>query len=385
MLFSPVHGVLAPKDLAEWIPRGQAAGAAPASSPSNLYILEGAGCPGRVTDAGRRVAESGTWVTIRARHVGLELPHRQGHLERHLLSELPTRAPYRKAAASFDGFRFYAEHFDTVEINSTFYGVPAPATARELGGAHTGGFEFSLKLYPEIHAPRHVPQDDRTGIPWSLGRRKTSISSGRRSIPWRTRERLARSSRSFPRASRTSPIRAPLPRVAAGAPPAATQLPSSCVIEAGAINPGRRRSRCSTRSAGRWAQIDEPKFRVLDPAGPVAEHAHLLLPAAARPECRPSGGSPRSQRTATTTSTPPPSCSRSPQAAKAASREVKKAYLLCEQSFLGENGRHGRHPQGRPRPAAPRRDYPPEMVERYPDLKGLVKLLPARARSGQPS
>ena len=35
-----------------------------------------------------------------------------------------------KRAGSFDELRFYAEHFDTVEINSTFYGVPAVATAR---------------------------------------------------------------------------------------------------------------------------------------------------------------------------------------------------------------------------------------------------------------
>ena len=41
-------------------------------------------------------------------------------------------APGRRTrkAGGFDDSAFYAEHFDTVEINSTFYGVPAPATAR---------------------------------------------------------------------------------------------------------------------------------------------------------------------------------------------------------------------------------------------------------------
>src|SRR5438874_5163447 len=36
----------------------------------------------------------------------------------------PTRRP-----RGFDELRFYAEHFDTVEVNSTFYRMPDPAAA----------------------------------------------------------------------------------------------------------------------------------------------------------------------------------------------------------------------------------------------------------------
>jgi hypothetical protein len=51
---------------------------------------------------------------------------RPGELERHFLSD-PTGA--KRRAPKFDDLAFYAEHFDTVEINSTFT-VPTPATSR---------------------------------------------------------------------------------------------------------------------------------------------------------------------------------------------------------------------------------------------------------------
>ena len=39
----------------------------------------------------------------------------------------------RAAAAASTSFAFYAEHFDTVEINSTFYGVPTVQTTVAAG------------------------------------------------------------------------------------------------------------------------------------------------------------------------------------------------------------------------------------------------------------
>ena len=79
-------------------------------------------------------------------------------------------APGRRTrkAGGFDELRFYAEHFDTVEINSTFYGVPAPAAARGWAERTPPGFEFSLKLYQKFTHPdmflKTTGQD-----PWSLG------------------------------------------------------------------------------------------------------------------------------------------------------------------------------------------------------------------------
>ena len=67
------------------------------------------------------------------RHVRLELSVRQGNVERHLLSAQPARRP--RGAPKFDELAFYAEHFDTVEVNSTFYRVPAVAAVAEVGRA----------------------------------------------------------------------------------------------------------------------------------------------------------------------------------------------------------------------------------------------------------
>src|SRR3954471_3922325 len=59
----------------------------------------------------------------------------------------------RTGRAGFDELRFYAEHFNTVEINSTFYGVPAPATVKGWAERTPADFEFSLKLYQKFTHP----------------------------------------------------------------------------------------------------------------------------------------------------------------------------------------------------------------------------------------
>ena len=59
----------------------------------------------------------------------------------------------------FDELAYYAEHFDTVEINTTFYGQPKAAVAQSWAERTPAGFEFSLKLYRELtHA-------DMPGVP----------------------------------------------------------------------------------------------------------------------------------------------------------------------------------------------------------------------------
>lgn len=48
---------------------------------------------------------------------------------------------------------YYAEHFDTVEINSTFYRPPAPASASKWVKETPAGFDFSVKLYQKFTHP----------------------------------------------------------------------------------------------------------------------------------------------------------------------------------------------------------------------------------------
>ena len=59
----------------------------------------------------------------------------------------------------FDELEYYAEHFDTVEINTTFYGQPKAAVAQTWVDRTPAGFEFSLKLY------RELTHGDTPGVP----------------------------------------------------------------------------------------------------------------------------------------------------------------------------------------------------------------------------
>ena len=60
----------------------------------------------------------------------------------------------RKGTSDFDELRFYAEHFDTVEVNTTFYGQPRPEVAADWVRRTPPGFLFSFKLYQKFTHPR---------------------------------------------------------------------------------------------------------------------------------------------------------------------------------------------------------------------------------------
>ena len=60
---------------------------------------------------------------------------------------------YPKKKAGFDELKFYAEHFDTVEVNSSFYRVPSIDAVRKWAARTPANFEFSLKLYQKFTHP----------------------------------------------------------------------------------------------------------------------------------------------------------------------------------------------------------------------------------------
>ena len=61
--------------------------------------------------------------------------------------------PSRGRRKGFDELSFYADHFDTVEVNSTFYGQPRAEVTRGWVGRTPSGFEFSVKLYQKFTHP----------------------------------------------------------------------------------------------------------------------------------------------------------------------------------------------------------------------------------------
>jgi len=63
--------------------------------------------------------------------------------------------PARRARPkTFDELAYYAEHFDTVEVNSTFYGQPRADVTRGWASRTPPGFEFAVKLYQKFTHPR---------------------------------------------------------------------------------------------------------------------------------------------------------------------------------------------------------------------------------------
>lgn len=66
----------------------------------------------------------------------------------------PATRSKRAGTDRFDELGFYAEHFDTVEVNTTFYGQPRPEVAAGWVARTPPRFAFSLKLYQKFTHPK---------------------------------------------------------------------------------------------------------------------------------------------------------------------------------------------------------------------------------------
>jgi uncharacterized protein YecE (DUF72 family) len=76
----------------------------------------------------------------------------------------------RKAGTdTFDELRYYAEHFDTVEVNNTFYMQPRPDVTRGWVERTPTHFIFSMKLYQKFTHPKMFKQQALKSAPGSDG------------------------------------------------------------------------------------------------------------------------------------------------------------------------------------------------------------------------
>jgi uncharacterized protein YecE (DUF72 family) len=66
----------------------------------------------------------------------------------------PKTRSKKDGTKDFDELRFYAEHFNTVEVNSTFYGQPRAEVTRAWAERTPSRFEFSMKLYQKFTHPK---------------------------------------------------------------------------------------------------------------------------------------------------------------------------------------------------------------------------------------
>lgn len=74
----------------------------------------------------------------------------------------------REARTAEARLRFYASHFDTVEVDSTYYAIPDQKTAWLWDARTPEGFTFHIKAYAPLTGhgvdPRTLPQDMRTVV-----------------------------------------------------------------------------------------------------------------------------------------------------------------------------------------------------------------------------
>jgi uncharacterized protein YecE (DUF72 family) len=297
---------------------------------------------------------------------------------------VPLRGSRRAARASgkVDELRFYADHFDTVEINSTFYRVPAIEAARKWVERTPPGFEFSLKLYQKFTHPEMF--EKATGeSAFDLGR--ADVDQFRAAIdPLASAGKLGALLAQFP-ASFKNDVNARgylewLLEQFRGYR-VAVELRHRSWSDTPEVT-----LRLLGEFGAAWTQIDEPKFRFsvrqnLLPNVSTFYYLRLHGRNAAQWWSHEKSEDRYNYLYSATELTP------FAEAARAAAREVKKAYLYANNHFSAKSVANAailKHQLGQPVPG----EYPQEMVERYPDLRGIVKLLPQPLTilpSGKPS
>ena len=101
------------------------------------------------------------------RYQRLALPERGRRLGR----DLSTRPRGRRhRPPGFDELEYYAQHFDTVEVNSTFYGVPRRSVTAAWADRTPDDFVFSVKLYQQFTHPKMFAA--------ATGSRDTEVDAG---------------------------------------------------------------------------------------------------------------------------------------------------------------------------------------------------------------
>jgi uncharacterized protein YecE (DUF72 family) len=275
-----------------------------------------------------------------------------------------------RAGSGFDELRYYAEHFDTVEINSTFYGVPTAAAAKGWAERTPPGFEFSLKLYQKFTHPgmfeKATGRDPRDLAQKDVDEFRAGID------PLAAAGKLGALLAQFPASFRNEPeSRAYLEwllerfrdyRIA-------LELRHRSWSDApeGTL-------RLLDAFGAAWTQIDEPKFRSSirqDLLPNLRTFYYLRLHGRNAAQWWNHGQSEDRYNYLYSAAELQPFA----EAARQASREVKKAYLYANNHFSAKSVANAailKHDLGQPLPG----EYPQEFVDRYPDLKGLVRILP---------
>ncbi len=282
-----------------------------------------------------------------------------------------------KRPRGFDELAYYAAHFDTVEVNSTFYRVPDPAATRSWLHRTPPAFTFSVKLYqkfthPDMFVARHGTPD------WDVT--QGDLDQFRAGIdPLATAGRLAALLLQFPASFRaeaeTRDYLAWLLRSLADYPLAVELRHRTWSDDATTTH-----ALLAAHHAA-WAAIDEPKF-----AGSVRQDlkhlASLDTSAATKLVYVRLHGRNAAQWWEHETADDrynylysPPELAPFAEAGLAASAAGRRVLMYMNNHFSAKavaNAAILRHQLGEVVPG----EYPREMVDRYPELAGIVTTSP---------
>ncbi len=305
---------------------------------------------------------------IRVGTSGWSYPSGKGTWNGIFYPDQPARRP--RGTPKFDELAFYAEHFDTVEVNSSFYRVPTVATVEKWAERTPAGFEFSLKLYQKFTHPDMFAKATG-GDPSQLGAK--DVDAFRAALePLVKAGKLGALLAQFPASFKNDPESAGYLEWLLKSfkdYPIAVELRHRTWSE----HPTETAQLLAAYDAA-LAQIDEPKFKTsirqtLLPNVKSVYYLRLHGRNAAQ-WWKHEASEDRYNYLYSGEELQPFA-----EAAKVASREVKKAYLYANNHFSAKSvanaailkAQLGQELDG---------EYPVAFVEEYPELKGMVKLLP---------
>jgi uncharacterized protein YecE (DUF72 family) len=279
-----------------------------------------------------------------------------------------------KKPKGFDELAFYARHFDTVEVNSSFYRVPSPSTTASWARRAPDGFEFSLKLYQKFTHPEMFLK--ATGRDAADLDRK-DVDEFRRAIdPLADAGKLGALLAQFPASFKNEPAsRAYLEWLlnALRQYPVAVELRHRSFSE----DPGEAMALLAGYGAA-LVQIDEPKFRdsIRQNRHPNVKTLYYM-----RLHGRNAAEWWSHQKSEDRYNYLYSAAELEPivEDVEEASRQTKKTYVYANNHFSAKsvaNAATIKNKLGQPLDGA----YPEAFVDRYPDLKGLVKILPPAGR-----
>jgi uncharacterized protein YecE (DUF72 family) len=162
-----------------------------------------------------------------------------------------------RRSRGFDELAFYADHFDTVEVNSTFYRIPPPDLTARWVARTPATFEFSVKLYQKFtHPDMYVKRpgvNDWTVTSGDLDEFRAAIE------PIAGASRLAALLMQFPTSFHAEPDTVAYLDwllTAFSAYPLAVELRHRSWSDA-----GEDTRRVLARQRAAWVRLDEPKFK----------------------------------------------------------------------------------------------------------------------------